>query len=101
MAPQDFCQALQKNDRAALKTAIDPELAKLDAGGDQERNFQTFKEWLQHHDCVASVEIGRGVLRSNPPIKEFRVTLRPPHDGKATRDIGIRLAPKRYEFDVK
>lgn len=101
MAPQDFCQALQNNDRPALKKAIDPELAKLDPAGDQERIFQAFKEWLERHACVASVDIGRGVLRSDPPIKEFTVTLRTPQDGKATRDIGIRLSPKRYEFDAK
>lgn len=101
MAPLDFCQALQKNDRAALKKATDPELAKLDATGDRERNFQTFKQWLEGHDCVASVEIGRGVLRSNPAIKEFHVTLRAAPDTTARRNLGIRLSPKRYELDVK
>ena len=101
MAPQDFCQALQKNDRAALKKAIDPELAKLDAGGDRERNFQTFKQWLERHDCVASVEIGRGVLRSNPAIKQFHVTLRAAPDPTTRRDLGIRLWPNRYELNVK
>lgn len=101
MAPQDYCQALQKNDRAALKALIDPELAKLDAQGDAERNFQTLKEWLERHDCVASVEVERGVLRSDPPIKQFHVTVRMTPDDTANRDIGIRLSPKRYEFDLK
>jgi hypothetical protein len=101
MTQQDFCHALQNNDRAALKKLLDPELAKLDAAGDRERNFQTFKQWLERLDCVASVEIGRGVLRSNPGIKEFHVTLRTEQETTAKRDIGIRLSPKRYELDVK
>ena len=101
MAPQDFCHALQKNDRAALKTLIDPQLAKLDPRADAERTFQKFKEWLERHDCVASVKVGRGVLRSNPPIKQFHVTVRMAPEDTAERDIGIRLSPKRYEFNLR
>jgi hypothetical protein len=102
MAPHDFCQALQKNDRAALKAIIDPVLAKLKASGDEDRNFQMFKEWLERHDCVTSVEIDRDVLRSDPPIKQFYVTVRmDTSDVTVKREIGVRLAPKRYEFDKK
>lgn len=102
MAPPDFCQALRKNDRAALKTLIDPELAKLDPARDEDRNFQTFKEWLEWHDCVTAVEIEQYTLRSNPPIKEFYVTVRMDKpDATERRTIGVRLAPKRYEFDKK
>ena len=102
MAPQDFCQALRKNDRAALKAAIDPELAKLDPSGDEDRNFRTFKQWLERHACVTSVEIEQYTLRSDPPIKEFYVTVRMDHSNATEkRTIGVRLAPKRYEFDKK
>lgn len=102
MAPRDFCQALQKNDRAALKTAIDPELAKLDPSGDEDRNFQTFKQWLERHACVTLVEIEQYTLRSNPPIKEFFVTVRMDQSNATEkRTIGVRLAPKRWEFDKK
>jgi hypothetical protein len=102
MAPGNFCQALQDNDRAALKALIDPELAKLDLKGDEERNFETFRRWLATHECVESVTVEPGVLRSNPPIKEFTVTFQPAKAGApARRAIGIRLSPKRYEFDLK
>ena len=102
MAPHDFCQALQKNDRAALKAAIDPELAKLDPSGDEDRNFRTFKQWLERHACVTSVEIEQYTLRSDPPIKEFYVTVRMDQSNATEkRSIGVRLAPKRYEFDKK
>lgn len=99
---QDFCDALQKNDRAALKAAVDPELAKLDAKGDAERNFQTLKAWMEQQACVASVEIERGVTRSNPPIKQFTLTLRTTTPGSSEkREIGVRMAPQRYELDWK
>lgn len=102
MAPQDFCEALQKNDRAALKAALDPELAKLDAKGDAERNFQTLKAWMEKQACVASVDIERGVLRTDPPIKQFTITVRTATPGSTEkREIGVRIAPKRYEFDLK
>ena len=102
MAPQDFCEALLKDDRAALKAALDPELATLDARGDAERNFQTLKAWMEKQDCVESVDIGRGVLRSDPPIKEFRLTIKTATPGLTeTRELGIRMAPTRYEFDLK
>jgi hypothetical protein len=102
MAQQDFCEALRNNDRAALKKAIDPELAKLDPSGDHDRNFQTFKQWLEGHPCVTAVEIEQYTLRSNPPIKEFHVTVRmDPPERTETRTIGVRLAPKRYEFDKR
>jgi hypothetical protein len=103
MAPNDFCPALQMNDRATLKVLIDPELAKLDVKGDEERNFQTFKQWLEKHECVESVDVEAGVLRSNPPIKLFNLTVRTAAKPEATerRGIGVRISPKRYEFDLK
>lgn len=102
MAPGNFCQALQDNDRSALKALIDPELAKLDVKGDEEHNFETFKQWLEKHDCVESVTIEPGVLRSDPPIKEFTLTLRTAKaDSPDRRAIGIRLSPQRYEFNLK
>jgi len=103
MPPKDFCPALQMNDRATLKALIDPELAKLDVKGDEERNFQTFKQWLEQHECVESVDVEAGVLRSNPPIKQFNLTVRTTATPEATekRGIGIRIFPKRYEFDLK
>lgn len=93
--------ALQKDDRAAMKAALDPELAKLDAKGDEERNFRTIGQWLERHDCIESVEIEAGVLRSDPPIKMFYVTVRGAAEQPAKRSIGIRLSPKRYEFDLR
>ncbi len=102
MAAQDFCEALQKNDRAALKATLDPELARLDPSGDAERNFQTLKAWMEKHDCVESVDVGRGVLRSDPPIKEITLTVRTTPPGSTeTRDIGIRMSPTGYELDLK
>jgi len=101
MAPGNFCEALQDNDRVALKALIDPQLATLDVKADSERNFQAFSKWLETHECVESVAIEPGVLRSDPPIKEFTVTFRTAPAGSARRAIGIRLAPKRYEFNLK
>ena len=101
MAPEDFCQALRTYDGATLKALIDVEFATLDAETDDEAKFLAFKEWLGAHDCVTSVEIGRGVLRSDPPIKEFHVTVRITPEDTAQRDLGIRLSPTRYEFDLK
>lgn len=96
----DFCRALERNDRKALKEFIDPVLADLDPDIDDQENFESLSRWLEGHDCVDSVEIVPGVLRSNPPIKEFNITTRT-GGGSELRSIGIWLTDKGYRFNIK
>jgi hypothetical protein len=96
----DFSHALQANDRATLRTILDAELAKLDPKGDQQQNFQSFARWLEQQACVEKVVIEPGVLRSDPPIKVFTVTVKTGAKAEA-RSIGVRLSDRRYEFDAK
>jgi hypothetical protein len=91
----NFCRALQDDDRAALKAALDPVLAGA-AGGKDER-LRALKAWLETQACVASVEISPDLLDSEPPIQELIVTL----GTGARKTIGIRLDPKRLSVNYK
>lgn len=95
---KDFCQALLENDRAALNTHMERALASLQLSADEGQAFVQIQGWLLQQDCVASVEIVPGMLRSDPPIKEFIITL---HDGGEVRNIGFRVFPDKLQFDYR
>jgi hypothetical protein len=92
---QTFCHALQDDDRAALKAALDPLLHGGRRGKDE--SLRAVKTWLETQDCVASVEISPDLLDSEPPIQELIVTL----TTGARKTIGVRLDPKRLSINYK
>ena len=92
MAPQDFCQALQKNDRAALKTAIDPELAKLDPSRRRRAQLPDVQA-VARTACMCDAGRNRAIHAATTPIKGFNVTVRMDqrNDGKTRRSACASL----------
>lgn len=96
-----FCQAILQNERASLRAIIDMKLDTLNMKNDLEVNFDLIKQWMENYDCVLSVEIVPGVLRSDPPIKEFILTVKNGSDEPETRNIGIWIFPEKLSFNYK
>lgn len=98
---KDFCHAIKENDRELLQVLLNAQLEKLDSSNTLNDNFQQFKSWLINHDCISDVEIVQGVLRSEPPIKEFILTLKNDLNNNKIRSIGIQLFPDKLRFSYK
>jgi hypothetical protein len=95
----DFCTALHVNERQRLATLLAPVLRALPVD-DRDAAFESLRDWLAGHDCAAAVEVVPGMLRSQPPIKEFVVTLKG-SDPPEYRSIGVRVTQSGYGFDIK
>jgi hypothetical protein len=101
VSQQDFCRALQDDDRALLRAILDPVL-QAQGREDKDESIQRLKSWLQAQECVASVEISPDLLDSEPPIQELIVTMKPASGAPVqTKSIGIRLDPKRLSVNYK
>jgi len=98
---KDFCHAVTENDRKALQVLINSQLETLDSSKSLSENFEHIKSWLENHDCISKVEIVQGVLRSEPPIKEFVLTLKNDLNNNKIRSIGIQLFPDKLRFNYK
>ena len=99
---KDFCQALIDDDRKALQPLVNAFLGTLDVQADPNSNWLKIKEWIETNDCVDSVEIGRGMLRTEPPIKEFVIQLKTTSAEKAQRkNIGITVFSNKFEYNFK
>lgn len=99
---KDFCQALIDDDRKALQPLVNTFLGTLDVQADPNSNWLKIKEWIETNDCVDSVEIGRGMLRTEPPIKEFVIQLKTTSAEKAQRkNIGITVFSNKFEYNFK
>ena len=96
---EDFCNALSGNDRRVLQQQTDNFLRTLDAGTNQQANITAITNWLASHPCVSRVEAGHGMLRSDPPVKEFFVTMKDSPGGSIT--IGVVFAPDKLKFHTK
>jgi len=94
----EICQALQTNDRSSLKTIFNDKLASLDSNISNEEKFNVIKSWLEDFDCVDSVEVVPGVLRTDPPIKEFNVYIKNKDDQLVPRNVGIFIYPDKLRF---
>lgn len=93
----DFCTALKNNDRPAVGRLLGPVLSEIKpAGPAREEGFQRIKGWIESHDCVDSVEIGPGMLRSEPPLKEFFIKLK--NIDAAPFRIRITVYPEKLQF---
>jgi hypothetical protein len=95
----DFSTALQVNERQRLATLLAPVLRDLPVD-DRDAAFESLRDWLAGHDRVADVEVVPGMLRSDPPIKEFAVRLAG-SDPPEYRTIGVRVTRAGYVFDTK
>lgn len=98
---KEFCQAITENDREALQVFINAHLEALDYSKSLNENFEHIKSWLENHDCISTVEIVQGVLRSEPPIKEFILTLQNDLSKDKIRSVGIQLFPDKLRFNYK
>lgn len=98
---KQFCDAILKNDWASLKIIVDKKLDFIDIKDIQMLNFEPIKKWLENHACVSSVEIVPGMLRSDPPIKIFEVTVIDPDQKSRKIEIGIQVFPDKLRFNYK
>ena len=101
VSQNDFCRALQHDDRALFGAILDPVL-QAQGREDKDESIRRLKSWLQAQECVASVEISPDLLDSEPPIQELIVTMkRASGEPVQTKSIGIRLDPKRLSVNYK
>lgn len=96
---EDFCNALSGNDRRVLQQQTDSFLRTLNAGANQQTNIAAIIQWLSSQPCVSQVEAGHGMLRSDPPVKEFFVTMKDSPGSNVT--IGVEFAPDKLRFHTK
>jgi hypothetical protein len=94
-APRDICDALEANDRAALRAAIDAFLDSLGANEPIKARVERLLVWVRTLPCIATAELNPDLLDVEPPIREVRLTLR---DG-GRRTLGIVLDRDRLRFD--
>jgi hypothetical protein len=94
----EFCNALAANARSTLQKTVDQFLDQLSVKDDQQRNFQKIEEWIASHDCVRSVEASPDLIDTDPPIKQFTVSL---HGNAEPITLGISLQKDRWRFHRK
>ena len=101
VSQNDFCRALQHDDRALLRAILDPVL-QAEGAGNRDESIRRLKSWLEAQECVASVEISPDLLDSEPPVQELIVTMTSAAGAAVARkSIGIRLDPKRLSVNYK
>ena len=96
----NFCNYLKTDNREGLKKEVNSFLATIKPGDGQELNFKKIKDWISSHDCVTSVIIQPGEIRTYPPIKEFTVDLKD-NGGGFSKTISISFSDKKYEINVR
>lgn len=94
----EFCQALIDDDRLSLQTIFNTKLTSLDNSLSRDEKFMAIKAWLEEFNCVDSVEVIPGMLRTDPPIKEFNVFTKNKEDQLAPRNVGIFIYPDKLRF---
>jgi hypothetical protein len=100
MDKDDFCMALRNNDRAAVGKQLEPLLAEIKPlGPARQEGFDRIKAWIESHDCVDTVEMAPGMLRSEPPIKEFFIKLKDASDTPFR--IRITVYPEKFQFHAE
>jgi len=97
----DFCEALVKNDRLALKRIVDEHLKSLPATESVSSRVDELKGWIAGQPCVTSAELVPVLLDTEPSVQQVRVVLAgeghpPPH-----RFIDIVLDPSGPRFNYR
>lgn len=94
----EFCQVLAANDRPALERIVNNFLNELSVTDDAQQNFKKIENWIASHDCVSSVEVPSYLIDTDPPIKQFIVSI---HGTAEPITIGIMLHNARWRFHKK
>ena len=92
----NLCKALLANDKTQLKKCIDPFLKTLDMKEKKAVSFEKIKNWLEEQDCVENVEMERGVLESQPPIKVFLIKI---NTETKLRSIGVQIESDKFQLE--
>lgn len=95
---EEFCEALSQNNRETLNIITTKYLSTLKVTENPQKNFKSIEQWIKSYDCVESVEIISGMLRSDPPIKVFEISLK---NSLHSSNIGIQVFPDRLAFNNK
>lgn len=98
---KQFCDAILKNDTASLKIILDKKLNSIDIADNKMRNFEIIAKWLENHECVSSVEIVPGMIRTNPPIKVFNVSIKLPENVSKVVQIKLQVLPDKLRYNPK
>lgn len=98
---KQFCDAILKNDRASLKIILDKKLDCIDIADNKMQNYEIIKKWLESHECVSSVEIVPGMIRTKPPIKIFDVYIRDTNDEIKVVQIKLQVLPDKLLYNPK
>lgn len=94
---KDFCSCLTTENISCLKKNTDIFLKTLDSAKEIADNFSSVKEWLSKQACVKQVTVGIGMLRSDPPMKEFYIDL--DNNGEILqKTIVIEIEKKQMHF---
>jgi hypothetical protein len=94
----NFCNALIEKNHQELKDTVDKFLNTLDPKKSNDQNFQFIKNWIEDHECVVKAEFDDTIIDTEPPVKEFAVSLK---GISKLYFIGIRVYPDQMKFDMK
>ncbi len=88
---KSFCDCLIKNDWPCVKKDINKYLNTIDKNTAEDSISAGFKQWLLKNDCIKEVNILPGMVRTDPPIKQFELNVKTP-SGTVGRTIGIQIS---------
>ncbi|WP_339711907.1 hypothetical protein [uncultured Kriegella sp.] len=72
-AENSFCEIFGKS-QEDLRTNANHLFNQFNSIQDNEMRFLKIKDFLYQQDCVDNVEIGKGYLRTQPPMKQIFIT---------------------------
>jgi hypothetical protein len=91
----EFCERILSGDNDEVKRLIDGFLKTLKLEpSSRESNFEDILTWIEGHPCVEKVEAVPGMLRVEPPIKQFLVSIKN-QDSIVKKRISFRVEENR------
>jgi hypothetical protein len=97
--PKDFCDCLVNKDWSCVKKDINTYLNTVDKNSPEDSISAGFKQWLLKNTCITQVTIMPGMVETNPPIKQFQVTITTP-GGTIEKTLGIQISKKILQAHI-
>jgi hypothetical protein len=96
MGTGELCEALYRDDRRALRAAVDAFLDSLSSAQPIRARMLALADWLRAQECVAAVALSPDLNDSEPAIQDVELTLR----DDAKRSFGVVLSPDHLHVDA-
>jgi hypothetical protein len=96
-----LCEALIRDDRAAVAAEIDAHLAAGPAGDPLEVQLEGLRRWLADLPCVSSAALLPELLDTEPPVQQLHVALITDGGEPLGRLLGMVLDPAGLRFNER